>query len=56
MKCPECKKVDLKESISFAGMFIVKKVVTTYCPICGFQKKVILDSSIGERQNYNLSR
>ncbi len=57
MLCPKCGKGELKENISFSGMFLnVKKIIITYCPLCDFKNKIVLDSNIRDRQEFGLMR
>lgn len=39
MKCPECRKGEIKEQVSLKGFFKKKKEVTYFCPICGWENK-----------------
>jgi uncharacterized Zn finger protein (UPF0148 family) len=39
MICPICSKGELKEQISLKHiLFLFKKEVITFCPLCGFRK------------------
>lgn len=47
---PSCK-TELKENITLKkGLFGLKKVYTSFCPLCDFRKSVIFKIS---KENYN---
>ena len=52
MKCPKCKKCELKENVRYKrkGFFKNKayKILTYFCPLCDFEKEKELEISGGE--------
>lgn len=51
MICPICNKGELKEDVLLRGLFVKRKEVMTYCPICDFSKvrKIKLSKTDVER-------
>jgi hypothetical protein len=45
MQCPQCKKGEVKEQISFKGFFIKKKEIYYYCPLCEWENKKVFKLS-----------
>ena len=55
VKCPKCKKGELKENISYEGMlFNIKKVITTYCVLCEFRSRIMFPASLSEKQAHEM--
>lgn len=48
MKCPKCKKGEIKENISYRGFFNKEKIFTYFCPLCEFHKEKRIKISLGE--------
>ena len=48
MKCPKCRKGEIKENISYDGFFKKHKIFTYFCPICSYENKKKIRISLGQ--------
>lgn len=56
MICPKCKEGEVKEQVSIKGLFVKRKEVSYFCPLCDFENKKEFKLSKEDVQLENLER
>jgi hypothetical protein len=51
--CPKCGKGEIQSRITFEGMlFNINKVELFFCPLCDFRNRIVVKSSLSEKQTF----